>query len=135
MYMKVFGNIRETCAVTVLTTVMSTSHSDWAIIDAGYKTFGADYLIAYYKDPGFFWREKPSFGSIQGRQDLWPGNLCAETSYIYYMTPNEKLKIGDRLEIVPNNATLVINIHDQIYGVRNGIVERVFPVTGRGKGN
>ena len=135
MYMKVFGNIRETCAVTVLTTVMSTSHSDWAIIDAGYKTFGADYLIAYHKDPGFFWREKPSFGSIQGRQDLWPGNHFAETSYIYYMTPNEKLKIGDRIEIVPNNATLVINIHDQIYGVRNGIVERVFPVTGRGKGN
>ena len=26
------------------------------------------------------------------------------------------LKLGDRLEIVPNNATMVINIHEKIYG-------------------
>ena len=43
--------------------------------------------------------------------------------------------MGERLEIVPNNATLVINIHDRIYGVRNGAVEEIIPVTGRGRGN
>jgi len=42
MYMRSGGNIREACEVTVLTTVTTTSHTDWAIIDAGYKTFGAD---------------------------------------------------------------------------------------------
>jgi hypothetical protein len=30
---------------------------------------------------------------------------------------------------------VVINIHNQMYGVRNGVVERVIPVTGRGRGN
>lgn len=48
------------------------------------------------------------------------------------MAPNKKLSLGERLEIVPNNATLVISMHDQLYGVRNGVVERVFPITGRG---
>jgi D-serine deaminase-like pyridoxal phosphate-dependent protein len=51
------------------------------------------------------------------------------------MAPGKKLKLGERLEIVPNNATLVINIHDQVYGVRNSAVEEVIPVTGRGHGN
>ncbi len=134
-YMKSGGNTREACVVTVLTTVMSTSHPDWAVIDAGYKTFGADSLIAYRDTPGFFWNGRPSFGSVQGRPDLWFGRLSAETSCLYYMDPGKKLSFGERLEIVPNNATLVVNIHDQIYGVRNGAVEKVIPVTGRGRGN
>ncbi len=135
MYMRSGGNVREACAVTVLTTVMSTSHPGWAIIDAGYKTFGADSLIARRDTPGFFWNGMPSFGSVQGRSDLWLGRLSAETSCLYYAVPEKTLRFGERLEIVPNNATLVINIHNQIYGVRNGVVEQVIPVTGRGRGN
>jgi len=135
MYMRSGGNVREACAVTVLTTVMSTSHPGWAIIDAGYKTFGADSLIARRDTPGFFWNGMPSFGSVQGRSDLWLGRLSAETSCLYYTEPKKTLRFGERLEIVPNNATLVINIHNQIYGVRNGVVEQVIPVTGRGRGN
>ena len=134
-YMRAGGNTREACAVMVLFTVMTTSHSDRAIIDAGYKTFGADSLIAYRDTPDFFWNGMPSFGSVQGRPDLWLGRMSAETSLLYYRDPKKKLSLGERLEIVPNNATLVINIHDQIYGVRDGKVEKVIPVTGRGRGN
>jgi D-serine deaminase-like pyridoxal phosphate-dependent protein len=135
MYMMAGGNLREACAVTVLTTVMSTSHSDWAMIDAGYKTFGAESIIGKRETPGFFWNGMPSYGSVQGRPDLWLGRLSAETSSLYYRDPARKLSLGERLEIVPNNATLVINIHDRIYGVRNGVAEEVIPVTGRGRGN
>jgi len=135
MYMRARGNTRETCAITVLTTVMSTTHSEWAMIDAGYKTFGADPLIGRQETPGFFWNGKPSFGSIQGRSDLWLGSLSAETGHVFYMDTEKKLSLGERLEIVPNNATLVVNIHGQIYGVRNGEVERIMIVTGRGRGN
>jgi D-serine deaminase-like pyridoxal phosphate-dependent protein len=135
-YMRMGGSTREACAVTVLTTIMSTSHSDYVVIDAGYKTFGADPLIEFRDAPGFFWNGRPSYGSVQGRPDLWFGRISAETSVLYYTDPKKKkLSLGERLEIVPNNATLVINIHDQIYGVRNGAVEKVIPVTGRGRGN
>jgi len=135
MYMKGSGNTREACAVTVLTTIVSTSRSNMAIIDAGYKTFGKDSLIAARETPDFFWKGMPSFGPIEGHPDLWLGALGAETGYVYYRNSNKKLSIGERLEIAPNNATLVINMHDQLYGVRNGVVEKVIPVTGRGRGN
>ena len=134
-YMKMGGNTREACAVTVLTTVISTSHNDWAVIDAGYKTFGSDSLFEYRDSPDFWWQGRLSYGSVQGRPDLWFGRMSAEIGFLYYMKPGQKLNLGERLEIVPNNATLTINIHDQIYGVRNGVVEEVMPVTGRGRGN
>jgi D-serine deaminase-like pyridoxal phosphate-dependent protein len=135
MYMMAGGNVKEACAVTVLTTVMSTAHPDWAIVDAGYKTFGAESIIARRDTPGFFWNGMPSFGWVQNRPDLWFGRLSAETGCLYYKDPKKKVSFGERLEIVPNNATLVINIHERIYGVRNGVVKKGIPVTGRGRGN
>ena len=134
-YMRQGGNTREACSVTVLTTVLSTAHDDYAMIDAGYKTFGSDSLFDQRGSPDFWWQDRLSYGSVQGRPDLWFGRLSAETGGIYYMKPGKKLTLGERLEIVPNNATLVINIHDRIYGVRNGAVEEEIPVTGRGRGN
>jgi D-serine deaminase-like pyridoxal phosphate-dependent protein len=126
----------EACAVAVLCTVMSTAKPGHVMVDAGYKTFGADSLIQYRDQPGFFWQGKPRFGAAQNREDLWPGKLYAETACVQYLQadiPSEaRLKPGDRLEIVPNNATLVISRQERIYGVRNGLVERVFAVGGRG---
>lgn len=127
---------RESCTLTVLTTIASTSHPNHVVIDAGFKTFGCDSMIAYRDTHGFFWNGKPSWGSVEGRQDLWFGRVGAEAGVVYYMEcANKNLKQGDRLRIVPNNATVVINAHDKIYGVRNGDIEKVIPVTGRGKGN
>ena len=135
LYMMDGGNTREACAATVLTTVMSTAHTGWAIIDAGFKTFGESPVTVRLESPGFLGKDTTSFGSIQGRPDLLLGQLHAETSQVYYTEPDKgKLNLGDRLEIVPNNATLAISIHEQLYGVRKGVVEKVIPVTGRGRG-
>ena len=126
---------RDACAAAVLCTVMSAADPRHVVIDAGYKTFGADSLIQYRDMPGFFWQGKPSFGSVQGREDLWPGRISAETACVQYMEPDtapeKRLRIGDRLEIVPNNATLAISTQEKVYGVRCGMVERVFAVAGR----
>lgn len=130
-----FAMTEDRCALTVLTTVISTSHAEHAVIDAGFKTFSTDSLAAYREKPGIFWNDKPSFGSVKGRTDLWLGRLSAETGIVYYKGTDEKLNLGERIEIIPNNAILVINLHDQIYGVRNGIIEVAIPVTGRGLGS
>jgi len=130
-----FAMTEDRCALSVLTSVMSTSQSDHAVVDAGGKTFGADSMIARREVPGFFGEGKPRFGSIRGHPDLWLGRLAAETSCVYYMDPRKKVRLGERLEVVPNNAIIVVNIHDQLYGVRSGVVETVIPVTGRGRGN
>jgi len=135
-YMMARGNTREACALTVLVSVMSTSHPDYVIVDAGWKTFGAESLIDRRETPGFFWQGKPSFGSVQGRSDLWFGKVAAETGWLYYMEGAKgSLKLGDRIEIVPNSANLVVNIHNQLHGVRKGVIETVIPVTGRARGS
>jgi len=141
MYMAMHANTREACALTVLTSVVSTSHSGHIVVDAGYKTFGVDPLIGRRNAPDFFWEHPlfgplPSYGPVQERPDLWLGRLGAESGWVFYKNPEEeKLKLCERIEIVPNNATLVLNIHDQAYGVRNGKIERVFTINGRGKGS
>jgi len=134
-YMMNGANTMDSCAVTVLSAVMSVSHDNYAVLDMGIKTLGADSLIAKRDTPGFFWEGMPSYGSVRDRPGLWLGRLHAESSCIHYKDPQERLDLGERLEIVPNNATLVINLHSNLYGVRNGEVERVIHVTGRGAGS
>ena len=134
-HVRALANLREACAAAVVCTVISAADPRYVIIDAGYKTFGADALIQYRDMPGFFWQGKPSFGSVQGRPDLWLGRISAETASVIYMEQDidagKRLRIGDRVEIIPNNATLVIHLQEKIYGVRHGVIERVFAVAGR----
>lgn len=129
---KNLGNKIENCAATMLTTVISTAHADHFVIDAGYKSLGNDSLIFYRENPDFFWNGKPRFGSIKGRMDLWLGSVSAETACIYYLDKNigknKKLKLGERLEIIPNNITLTVSLQKEIYGIRNCVLERIIPL-------
>lgn len=134
-YMMGLGNSRDACALTVLTGVMSASHDDHAVIDAGFKTLGADSMITRRDTPDYCWNGMPSFGSFQGRTDLWLGKLGAESGWLYYKDSKKKLHPGERLEMVPNNATLVLNLHDRAYAVRKGKIEKEFTISGRGKGS
>jgi D-serine deaminase-like pyridoxal phosphate-dependent protein len=133
-YVRGLGTTLQKCALTILATVVSTSQNTHAVIDCGAKTLGGESLISYRNTPGFFWQGKPSYGLVQGRPDLWLGFLCNEVSIIYYTDPKKKLRLGERIEIVPNGSLPIINSHDCLYGVRKGEVERVIPVTGRGRG-
>ena len=128
------GCERDRCALTVLSTVVSTSHPDYVILDAGFKALGGESIIGRRDTPGFFWNGMPSFGVIKGRDDLWLGRVGAESGWLYYKENAKKLTVGERLEIIPNSASLILNIHDKAYGVRNGVIEREFDITGRGRG-
>jgi D-serine deaminase-like pyridoxal phosphate-dependent protein len=135
MYVSGGGETPERCAVTVLSATVSTSHDEWAIIDAGYKCLGRDPLIGNQDKPGYSWKGMARMGVIKGRPDLFLGVLAAESGFLYYKDKEKELDLGERIEIVPNNVTEVINIHEKMYGVRNGELEVVIPVTGRGRGN
>lgn len=135
MYILKGGETLESCAATVLSTVVSVSHNEQAVIDAGFKALGRDPLIEAQDKPGFRWKEMARMGIIKRRSDLFLGTLSAESGLVYYMKTDSKLALGQQLEIIPNNVSIVFNSHDQIYGVRNGEIEKVITVTGRGKGN
>jgi D-serine deaminase-like pyridoxal phosphate-dependent protein len=134
LQVKRFALTEDQCALTIIASVMSTSHPGHAVIDVGQKTMGADSLISFRDRPGFFWQNMPSYGAIRGRPDLYLGALHAEVSRVFYRDPAKKLKLGERLEIIPNNPFIIINTQEKLYGVRRGRVETIIPVTGRGKG-
>lgn len=135
MHMGPYGTPEDRCALTVLTTVISTPAPDRAVIDVGVKTLGNDPLLGLQWKPDYLRDGRPSYGRVVGRPDLWLGRLTAEVGVIYLADAGRTVGVGERLEILPNNATLAIALHDEIYAVRDGLVERVIPVTGRGKGN
>ena len=43
------------------------------------------------------------------------------------------LGVGERLAFFPMHACTSVNLADELYGVRDGVVEHVWPVLGRGK--
>lgn len=137
MYLNNFATTEAQCSLTVLTTVIGVSDTPppRAIIDGGGKTFTPDVLFHLRNEPGYLCEGRPRFGIVKGRPDLWFGRLPAENGILYYTDPGKKADLGERLEVIPNNASMVVSVHDRIYGVRNGEVEKVLPITGRGQGN
>lgn len=135
LHVRRFASTEDRCTLTILASVMSTSHSGHAVIDAGSKTLGSDPLLAFQDRPDFFWHGKPSYGKVRGRPDLWLGSVAAESARVFYTDSKKKLGLGERLEIIPNNPFIVTNMHDELYGVRNGKVEKMIPMTGRGRGS
>jgi D-serine deaminase-like pyridoxal phosphate-dependent protein len=44
-----------------------------------------------------------------------------------------KLKVGDKLEVIPNHVCPVMNLFDEVVGVRNNNVTVTWNVAARGK--
>jgi D-serine deaminase-like pyridoxal phosphate-dependent protein len=47
--------------------------------------------------------------------------------------PSKDYQIGDKLELIVPHCDPVVNLYDQMYGIRNERVEVIWPVTARGK--
>jgi 3-hydroxy-D-aspartate aldolase len=102
-------------ALFILTSVMSHTKADKAICDAGLKVQSVDSGMPY----------------IYGRDDVEYIKCSDEHGVI--ADPNGVLKINDKLKLVPGHCDPTCNIHDYYVGIRNGKVERLWPVSARGK--
>jgi 3-hydroxy-D-aspartate aldolase len=56
-----------------------------------------------------------------------------EFGVISYTEASRSYKMGDRIEMIVPHCDPVVNLYDQIYGIRGEKVETVWPVTARGK--
>jgi D-serine deaminase-like pyridoxal phosphate-dependent protein len=107
-------------AFTVVTTVVSRPTADRGILDGGSKTFSSDTLgldgyglILEYPEARLY-----SFSEEHGHVDF---SACAH-----------KPDIGERVTVIANHCCPVVNLFNQIVGVRNRQVEVVWPVAARG---
>jgi 3-hydroxy-D-aspartate aldolase len=102
-------------ALFILTSVMSHTKADKAICDAGLKAQSVDSGLPV----------------VFGRTDVTYVKCSDEHGVI--ADPNGVLKVNDKLRLVPGHCDPTCNVHDWYVGVRNGVVESVWPVSARGK--
>lgn len=108
------------CAMRVLTTVVSHPVPDRAVVDAGSKSLAMD----PHRDGGH--------GHVVGLPTVTVARLSEEHG-VLELPAGTGLRVGDRLEIIPNHVCPAVNLFDRVYGVRNGRVEREIRVDGRGR--
>jgi D-serine deaminase-like pyridoxal phosphate-dependent protein len=109
------------CALTVLTTVTSCPAPNRVVVDAGKKALTSD---PYGRKGG-----GGGFGFIKDR-DIHINRLSEEHGVI---DTDSRFEIGEKVQIIPNHVCVVVNMFDQMYGIRNGEVETIFKVEGRGR--
>ena len=121
-YMDAF--YREKCqvpdleyALSVVATVVSRPTPERAIIDAGKKTMNADAHTPL----------------VYERDDMRVKRLSAEHGELELDPSARDLKVGDRVTFIPGYGDLTTVLHDEFYGFRNGRLEVIWPIEGRGK--
>ncbi len=101
-------------ALFILSSVMSHAKTDRAICDAGLKAQSVDSGLPV----------------IFGRTDVEYIKCSDEHGVI--ADPDNVLKINDKLKLIPGHCDPTCNVHDWYVGVRNGKVEKIWPITARG---
>jgi len=112
------------CALKVLVTVISNAVEGKAMIDGGSKTFSGDRLIS---------GDKTGFGYITEHPEIKFVSMSEEHGHLDLGLSSHKPSVGEKLSIIPNHVCACVNMHDQIYYHRKGIVEGMWTVEGRGK--
>ncbi len=114
----------DDCAQRVAVTVASRPTSDRAILDGGSKTFTND-LIGGKVENGY--------GYIVEYPQARFYSQSEEHGHVDLSACDHKPAVGERVTVIANHCCATTNLHDEVYGVRAGRVEAVWPVAARGK--
>lgn len=109
---------RDDCALTVLSTVISTQVGDQVVVDAGSKSLSMD---------------TDRMPLPKHRDDLAYAGYSEEHGHIDVSECDVSFEVGDHIEFVAPHVCPTINLHDTLVGVRDGVVEEVWNVQARGK--
>lgn len=110
----------EQCAMHVRTTIVSTPTPDRAIVDAGSKVLTHE---RYYVE---------NFGTIVEYPDAVVARLSEEHGVLDLSRSARKPRVGEVVNIIPNHCCVVSNMVDEVFGIRDGVVEVEWPVAARG---
>ena len=104
-------------ALTVLATITSRPTPTRIVFDAGKKTMSED--AAAPQPTGI-----PAVRAMK---------VSAEHTTVELERPSETPKVGDRIEFVVGYSDTTVHLHEEIIGIRDGRIEEVWRVAGRGK--
>ncbi len=100
----------------VWATVMSRPAEERAIVDAGLKALGMD------SGPPTVWDEPAA--TYERASD--------EHGRLGIGAPTNRLKLGDKVRLVPGHCDPTVNLYDWYVAIRGERVEAVWPITARG---
>ena len=105
------------CALTLMATVTSRPTATRLVLDAGKKSMSGD--AAMPLPTGL-----PQVRSLR---------LSAEHATIELEAPSERPRIGERIEFIVGYSDTTVHLHEEIFGVRNGHIECIWPIAARGR--
>lgn len=120
-----YGSLSRNAA-TVLTTVISRPTPERVITDVGAKG-----ITAQTRSKGLC--ATKGLGLIKGWPDVEIFDVYDEHAIIYNSEFRDGVKVGDKVEIIPNHICPVVNLHETAYLVEDGEVIEEIPVDCRGK--
>jgi len=100
-----------------LTTVISKQHRELATVDAGIKAFATD------RDC------EPEIKGMTGIAYQLAGD---EHGFLNLNSPSRDIRLGDRLELLVPHCDPTVNLYDQLFCRRDGMIEDVWVIAGRG---
>ena len=103
-------------SLTIMTTVLNAQYSGRATTDAGAKscTINKPWPIVSGETGMSYTAGSDEFGTIR------------------YENASRVYDVGDKLELIVSHCDPVVNLYDQIYGIRNDKVEKVWSIAARG---
>jgi D-serine deaminase-like pyridoxal phosphate-dependent protein len=106
-------------AASILSSVCSKSPAlkGWTIIDAGMKQMSYEFGL-------------PELIGVPGTRLAM---LSEEHGHLFTDSGTSPLQFGDKVELYPSHICTTVNLHDKMFAVRNGMVEHVWEIEGRGK--
>ncbi|MGH9326664.1 MAG: alanine racemase [Terriglobia bacterium] len=114
----------EDCAARVVATVVSTAVPGRAMIDAGSKTLSSDLLGA---------GPKTGYGMVMEAPGAIIIKLNEEHGHLDVTRSERKLKVGDVVTVIPNHVCTCVNMHDEVFLIRQQEVTGSWRVAARGK--
>lgn len=111
----------DDCALKIRAAVVSTPKPGLATIDAGSKSLSSD------TKPG------QGYGYLVGFPDVELYKLNEEHGYLRFDPEKVRFQVGQQVDIIPNHACVIGNLHDDYAAFRNGIFEKMIHVDARGK--
>jgi D-serine deaminase-like pyridoxal phosphate-dependent protein len=118
-----FGQIGpDDCALRILATVTSRPAPDRAILDSGSKVLTVE--------PSQ-WR--PGHGFIVEYPEATIVSLSEEHAVVSLPESMQGMKIGDKVEVIPNHVCPTVNLTDELFVIRDGAVVETWPVIARGR--
>ena len=109
------------CALSILTTVVSTHRPGRFTVDGGSKTFSGDAALP------------DGDGRIVARSVDGTAVIDGLTEEHGVGRATRPVQVGERIAFTPAHVCTAVNLSDELVAVRRGRIEQIWPVAARGR--